>query len=166
MKGCDSHFTCGFRIPIIPTMKALHLFILLAFVTPALAQEKAMETSGLDVYLIRHAETIGNVTGDYSEENQRLFSPKGRKQIKGIVRKLKNYEFDQVIVSPTWRTRQTILPYLRANNITAEIWPEIEECCCGSRGNMDPAENIPFGDEIMISEEEKPYFKLRDECFR
>jgi len=143
-------------------MKTLRLFIFLAFITPALAQENPDEFDGLEVYLLRHAETIGNVTGDYSGENQRLFSPKGRKQIKGIVRKLKDYNFDHVIVSPTWRTRQTILPYLKANHITAEIWPEIAECCCDSRGNADPAKEIPLGEEIVITEEEVPYFKLRD----
>jgi broad specificity phosphatase PhoE len=122
----------------------------------------AARVSALDVYLIRHAETMGNVTLDYSETNQCTFSPKGLTQVAGITEKLKDLSFDNVLVSPTWRTRQTILPYLTAHKVTAEICPEIEECCCDCRGDTAPASNIPLGEKIVISEGEAPYFKLRD----
>ena len=112
--------------------------------------------------MIRHAETMGNVTGDYSETNQCTFSPKGLTQVAGIAEKLKNFSFNTVLVSPTWRTRQTILPYLKAHQITAEICPEIEEGCCDCQAGTAPAADIPRGAPIVISPEEAPYFKLRD----
>jgi broad specificity phosphatase PhoE len=132
-------------------------FILVAILLLAAAQ-----ASGLDVYLIRHAETMGNVTLDYSETNQCTFSPKGLAQVAGIAEKLNGFSFDDVLVSPTWRTRQTILPYLKAHNMTAEICPEIEECCCDCRGDTEPSTDIPLGAKIAIGENETPYFKLRD----
>ena len=118
--------------------------------------------NGLDIYLIRHAETMGNVTLDYSEANQCTFSPKGLTQVAGITEKLKDLTFDEVLVSPTWRTRQTILPYLKAHNVTAEIFPEAEECCCDCRADTLPAAAIPLGEKIIINEDETPYFRLRD----
>lgn len=127
-----------------------------------LASTTTAQAAGLDVYLIRHAETMGNVTLDYSETNQCTFSPKGLTQVAGITEKLKDLSFDDVLVSPTWRTRQTILPYLKAHNVIAEICPEVEECCCDCRGDTAPAANIRLGEKIVISEGETPYFKLRD----
>lgn len=123
----------------------------------------AGHAAGLDVYLIRHAETMGNVTGDYSEQNQCTFSPRGLEQVAAVPVKLMDYHFDSIVVSPTWRTRQTILPYLQARGRTAEIWPEIEECCCGAPGDVAPAPEIPLGEKIVIGESEFAYFKLRDE---
>ena len=127
-----------------------------------LAVSAATQSPALDVYLIRHAETMGNVTLDYSETNQCTFSPKGLTQVAGITGKLKDLSFDDVLVSPTWRTRQTILPYLKAHKVTAEICPEIEECCCDCHGDTKPAANIRRGERIVISEGDAPYFKLRD----
>ena len=119
---------------------------------------------GLDVYILRHAETMGNVTGNYSEENQKTFSPKGLEQVAGIVEKLKDYHFDHIVVSPTYRTRQTILPYLREHGLTAEIWPEIEECCCDMRGNSPPAPDIPLGEPVVIEDDETLYFRVREDA--
>lgn len=127
-----------------------------------LAAAGATQAAGLDVYLIRHAETMGNVTLNYTETNQCTFSRKGLTQVSGITEKLKDFSFDDVLVSPTWRTRQTILPYLKAHNVTAEICPEIEECCCNCSGDVMPAADIRLGEKIAISEGEAPYFKLRD----
>ena len=149
-------FTLDFPAFIMARMKT-------GLLLPALLlAAAAFESPALDVYLIRHAETMGNVTLDYSETNQCTFSPKGLTQVAGITEKLKDFSFDDVLVSPTWRTRQTILPYLKAHHVTAEICPEVEECCCDCRGDTAPAADIHLGDKIVISEGEAPYFKLRD----
>lgn len=143
-----------------PRFAAYLLLVLLFIPSPAVAEEPPR---GLDVYLVRHAESMGNVTGDYSEENQRTFSPKGLEQVAGIAEKLKTYHFDHILVSPTHRTRQTILPYLKAHGLTAEIWPEVEECCCDLRGNASPARVIPQGDPVIIEEDEALYFRIRED---
>jgi broad specificity phosphatase PhoE len=144
---------------IMARMKKTAVYLLLALA----ATSAAAQSLGLDVYLTRHAETMGNVTGDYSETNQCTFSPKGLGQVAGITAKLDGYHFDAVVVSPTWRTRQTILPYLKARGLTAEIWPELEECCCGAPGDAPPATTIPLGENVVINEEDAAHFKLRDE---
>lgn len=131
----------------------LCLFLLLVILAPPV--------DALDVFITRHAETMGNVTGDYSEQNQRTFSPRGLEQIATIVQKLAPYHFDHILVSPTYRTRQTILPYLREHGRKAEIWPELEECCCDSRGRVSAAAAVPVGEAITLDDEEQAYFQLR-----
>ena len=84
----------------------------------------------LDIYIVRHAETMGNVTLDYSEINQNTLSPKGLQQVAALPAKLEGLKFDEILVSPAWRTQKTILSYLEKNDRKAEICPEIEEVDC------------------------------------
>ncbi len=121
----------------------------------------AVADAGSKIYYIRHGETMGNVTGDYSEENQCTFSPKGLEQVAAVPEVLAPYSFDVIAVSPTWRTRQTVLPYLKAFERKGVIWPEIEEGGCDLRGGV-AAENIPQGQRIEITPEEETWFELRD----
>jgi len=118
--------------------------------------------AGFDLFLIRHAETMGNLTGVYTEESQREFSPKGHQQVAGIARKLAAYQFDDIVVSPTYRVRRTMEPFLRAAGRVAEIWPELEECCCDVTAGVLPAADVPRGAEIVIEDELRPHFRWRD----
>jgi broad specificity phosphatase PhoE len=108
----------------------------------------AAYAGGLDIYLVRHGETVGNVTGDYSDENQRTFSDKGREQVAALAGRLEPYAFDAILVSPLWRTQQTILPYLRGRGLQGELWPELAESDCGVTGDETPADSLPFGEPI------------------
>ena len=110
-------------------------------------------TRALDIYIVRHAETMGNVTGDYSEQNQKTFSPKGLSQIAALPAKLEGLEFDEILVSPAWRTQKTILPYLKQNGRVAEICPEIEEVDCNITGSETPSLDIPAGPAVEIIED-------------
>ena len=110
-------------------------------------------TRALDIYIVRHAETMGNVTGDYSEQNQKTFSPKGLSQIAALPAKLEGLEFDEILVSPAWRTQKTILPYLQQNGRVAEICPEIEEVDCNITGSETPSLDIPAGPAVDIIED-------------
>lgn len=105
----------------------------------------------LDVYVVRHAETMGNATGDYSEQNQRTFSPKGLEQIQALPAALVGLRFDAVLVSPAWRTQQTILPYLQTNSLAADLMAELEECGCDVMGN-EPAADVPRGGPMEVVE--------------
>jgi broad specificity phosphatase PhoE len=142
-------------------MKRTHMLLPLLWVITAALVLPSIPSRAFDLYVLRHAETMGNVTGDYSEENQRAFSPQGLEQIARITDKLAPYRFDRVFVSPTYRTRQTILPYLKTHGCKAEIWPELEECCCDSRGLVSAAAVVPLGDPIELDETEKAYFVVR-----
>jgi len=121
---------------IVPTMKSMKFLVLLC--AAAFLSSTAL---GLDIYILRHAETMGNVTGDYSETNQRTFSPKGLEQVAAVPGRLQGLSFDQILVSPTWRTQQTILPYLKAAGRTGEIFPAIEEADCGITG-QEPSVSV------------------------
>ena len=89
-----------------------------------------------------------------------------------MAEKLKPYHFDFIAVSPLWRTRHTILPYLQTSNLHADIWPELQEF------SYDPeniyAANLPSpaprifseGKPIVLPENEKPYLLLRQDTFK
>ena len=72
---------------------------------------------------------MANVTGIHTDEMTSQFSPKGLEQVPQVTTNLAALNPDVIVCSPLWRTRQTILPYLQSSQRTAEIWPELEECC-------------------------------------
>lgn len=129
---------------------------------------------GVDIYYLRHGEVMGNVAARYEKikpqdrpanwNSYDAFSELGMRQVSGIVATLKDYHFDVIVVSPTWRTMQTVLPYLKAHNRTAEVWPELTEISTASA--PVPGEQLTpdlmHGWPLAISSELKPFFRLRD----
>lgn len=142
-------------------MTTIRRALLSHFLIVSMAWTLHAETGALDLYVLRHAQTMANVTRDYSEENQRSFSPDGLRQIDEVTEKLAAYQFDHILVSPLYRTMHTILPYLQERGIQAEIWPELAECCWEADTEDVPVELNP-GDRIEITDELAPYFRLRD----
>ncbi len=120
----------------------------------------ASQAWALDVYFVRHAETEANVTGHYSVESERTFTPKGLEQQVELIRKLEALQIDEILVSPKYRALHTLLPYLQAHNRTAEIWPELSECCW--KKAEAPSLEPPLGDEIILDTEARPFFHLRE----
>jgi len=132
----------------------------------------------LTVYYVRHAEGGHNVKKDFVARgvpkdqwpawvgNPDVFTPTGEVQALALATNMPPVKFDLIAVSPLWRTRHTILPYLKAAGRTAEIWPELTE----TQG-FDPAKEGPAapvipdflagGDRINLPPEEQPYFHLR-----
>lgn len=123
--------------------------------------DAAIKNKGLDIYYVRHAESVGNRTGDYSGDNQRLFTPEGEKARKTLVEALAPYHFDHILVSPLYRARQTILPYLQASGQMAELWPELAECYWERGSDITDPDDLEHGDEIMLEEEHVPFFAFR-----
>lgn len=63
----------------------------------------------MDLYLLRHGETIHNTEKKYSTEENPL-SPKGRAQAKAMgqaLAKLEDFKIEKILLSPTTRTRET-----------------------------------------------------------
>jgi alpha-ribazole phosphatase len=58
----------------------------------------------LDLWLVRHAESVGNLDGTEADTE---LSPRGREQALGLATTLEDFEFDLVIVSPLRRARET-----------------------------------------------------------
>jgi phosphohistidine phosphatase SixA len=84
---------------------------------------------------------------------------------------MKGMRFDFIAVSPYWRARNTILPFMKENGYKGEIWPELTEEI--DSGMNLPAGSLPYtsadlfnGSRINIPDDEKPYFKLRHDGTR
>ncbi|MEI6082676.1 MAG: histidine phosphatase family protein [Verrucomicrobiota bacterium] len=89
--------------------------------------------ANLKIYYLRHAEAGHNVVAKFVASgiptnewpvwvgHTDMFTPEGEAQVRGVTTNLLAYKFDFIAVSPTWRTRQTIFPYLQATGRTAEI---------------------------------------------
>lgn len=136
--------------------------------------------AGLKVYFIRHAEAGHNVVKDWKGKpkdqwpayvgNPDMFTPKGEQQVAKATEKLKHYHFDFIAVSPTWRTRQTVLPYLRDTGAKAELGPELAEFERFST-NLTSGLTLPLpspnlftgGDAIAIRDQERTSLVLRED---
>jgi broad specificity phosphatase PhoE len=119
------------------------------------------DAGALDIYILRHAQTLANVTREYTDEHQRSFSPLGLEQVESTSAKLAPHSFAAILVSPAWRTRHTILPYLKERGLVAEIWPELDECCWDRKTEMTISD-LPRGPVIEIEDEYLAFFSFRD----
>jgi broad specificity phosphatase PhoE len=119
-------------------------------------------SKGPDLYFVRHAETVANATGIYTKENESKFSKKGLKQIEDLTKMFGRYKFDFICVSPQVRALETILPYLKEHNMTAEIWPELSECLFQKGKGGKSVEMFTRGETIVLSNDMKDYFQFRE----
>ena len=87
--------------------------------TPAIASGK------LEIWYLRHAETLSNSTHHHSHHNDTTFSGTGKRQVATITRKLDRMHFDHIIVSPKERAMMTVRPYLNKHGLKAEVWQEL-----------------------------------------
>ncbi len=83
----------------------------------------------MNLTILRHGQTVGNATGDYSTTANDVLSDYGYEQAERLVAGLAGYQFDVIYCSPLERAMKTIAPYLRENGRSAEIWPELAEAC-------------------------------------
>ncbi|MBU0679538.1 MAG: histidine phosphatase family protein [Verrucomicrobia bacterium] len=151
---------------IVVLHRNLHVAILSILVTAWIGCTEAASAgkqSGLHIYYLRHAETVANTSAVYTFKNESRFSPAGQKQVESVSGLLSDYEFDSIITSPTFRTRKTILPYLKEKGMTAVIWPEAEECCWHSDRTTPAGDEIDFRNRILLDEDEAPFFTFRDD---
>ena len=134
--------------------------------------------SKLRIYYIRHAEGGHNVKKEWSiypesewpsyVGNHSAFTPKGIMQQSRVSRKLNRFRFDYVAVSPAWRCKNTILPYLKDSKKKAEVWPELAEIYATKLiispdlpKYVSKEKILGAGDAISLLAEEEPYFTLR-----
>ncbi len=118
----------------------------------------AHTAAALDVVVTRHAETLANVTKDYSVFNQRHFTEEGARQIEALTDALRPHRFDAIVVSPAYRTLKTIEPYLKESGQSAEIWPEVDECCWQL---LREGATSPPGLPVLLEPEQRTLFFLR-----
>ncbi len=131
----------------------------------------------LTIYYLRHAQGGHNVYNKFVKSgiptnqwpawvgNCNAFTPDGEAQVRIVTTNLLAYHFDFIAVSPTWRTRQTILPFLKSTGRTAEIWPELTEVTQESTNSEAAASELVVGhNPIVLSKDEQQWFKLRPDA--
>jgi len=133
------------------------IIIVCLYSMPALAEPT-------DIYLVRHGETIGNLTHKHTHKNDRTLSPNGEQQVAKLTRRLGAFHFnhfDHIVVSPKYRVLISILPYLKQHHLTAEIWPELEECCW-QKNRATGFDKPARGAKIKLEKAMRPYFTFPD----
>ena len=94
----------------------------------------------MEVTFVRHGQSMGNMTNDYSTPAHDRLSSNGWQQAERLVARLEAYAFDKIYVSSLRRAWETITPYLRETGRMAEMWPELAEACWqGDRDAPAPA---------------------------
>ncbi|MEW6563737.1 MAG: histidine phosphatase family protein [Pseudomonadota bacterium] len=116
---------------------------------------------GLDIYFVRHAQTVANASGQHNKQSSGSFSEDGERQIAELTETLRDLHFDAILVSPTERTLYTILPYLKQQQLTAAIWPELTECCW-QEDRQATGGLLQKGKAIILEADAAPYFNFRN----
>lgn len=114
------------------------------------------------IFFVRHAQSIGNYTGDYSTSFQGELSECGKEQALKLAERLDGYNFDHIFVSPLERTMATIRPYLKHKGLVGEIWSELAEGCWQENTDGALPENVRYGKQIIFAQEDKACFKYRE----
>jgi len=83
----------------------------------------------MKVLIVRHAESMGDATGEYSTAQADSLSPRGQQQAIALTEPLRAWSFDKILVSPLQRAWQTVAPYLITTCQRGDIWPELAEAC-------------------------------------
>ena len=149
-------------------MKPLPLklsYIAIVFLA-GLSQSWAASPDPTEIYFVRHAETMSNFTGKYSLKHDRILSPHGKKQVQQLSQQLQQFDIDLIIVSPQPRALKTILPFLKKQRRTAEIWPSLDECCWQKKTPIYQFSQPQFGSEIELPTAIQAYFTFPDEHAR
>jgi len=159
--------------------KSIPLLLLAALILFGIPQAYAQDL--LKVYYVRHGEGGHNVVSEWKHKpksewpayvgNSNVFTPKGEQQVAALTKELQGMKFDFIAASPIWRTRNTILPYLKASGQKAELWPELTETAgvpmewsaSDSKSAKPSATLFKGGEAIQLPEAEQPFFTFRDD---
>jgi len=136
------------------------LALLLPSILISFAQTAAADQT--EIYFVRHAETMGNITHSHSKQDDQTLSPEGKSQVDELTRSLEQLKFDYIIVSPKYRALKTIQPYLKKHRLTAEIWPELAECCWQKDHRQTSAFDLRRSEKIELTRELEPWFSFAD----
>ena len=83
----------------------------------------------MQFYFVRHAQSMGNMTNDYSTSAHDQLSPNGWQQAEQLVERFAGIHFNAIYVSTATRTMQTITPFLQHCGLRARLWPALQEAC-------------------------------------
>jgi len=83
----------------------------------------------VELYFVRHGQTVSNATGRYNAAGLNKLTATGEKQAQAVAKALAGIRFDAAFVSPSLRAEITAAPTLRQHRMVAFIAPEFNECC-------------------------------------
>lgn len=83
------------------------------------------------IYLIRHAQSIGNIEKRLAGRTDYDLTDEGYNQVNKLTNRLKNINFDAVYSSPMIRTVETIKPLAELNNLNIKIEDMLSEMYFG-----------------------------------
>jgi len=114
------------------------------------------------IVFVRHGETQANATGRYNSRTIDSFSERGKEEVSALTVQLEAMRFDAIVISPSPRALRTIAPYLRARHLTAEIWPELYECCDAHSRKVKgyTSWQVSFGAIVSVPKDLAGLFKL------
>jgi len=81
----------------------------------------------MELYLIRHAESLNNARPTYQRVEDPELTPVGRLQAQHLAGWLRTLRVDVMITSPFLRTLQTALPVLESTQVTLNVWHHVFE---------------------------------------
>ncbi len=116
----------------------------------------------MKLYFVRHGQTIGNMTRDYSTTAHDVLSSKGIEQAEQLADRLAKYEFDLIYSSPLERAVKTIAPYLKRNGRKAELWPELSEGCWQEERNASIPKREQLAAPLAVDDDLKSLFHWED----
>ena len=85
----------------------------------------------VNIYLIRHAQSTGNVEKRLTGREQYLLTSNGKKQVEKLTHFLKNIKFENAYSSPSIRAIDTIKPLAELNKLKVETIEELSEMYFG-----------------------------------
>lgn len=88
------------------------------------------------IYLVRHAETVGNIENRLTGKTDFKISERGKESIKLLTKKLSNIKFDSFYSSITNRTMETIEPLAHLNKKEIVQLEELGEMDFGEYDGM------------------------------
>lgn len=83
------------------------------------------------IYLIRHAQSIGNIEKRLTGRVNYVLTEEGYNQVKKLTDRLKDIHFDVAYSSPMVRTVETIKPIAEQNNLNIKIEDMLSEMYFG-----------------------------------
>lgn len=66
----------------------------------------------MKIFLLRHAQTLDNLSGINGARTNSPLTDEGKKQTKQLIPQLKKNKYDVIFVSPAHRTLETVQPYI------------------------------------------------------
>jgi len=111
----------------------------------------------MKLYFVRHGQSMGNMTGDYSTIAHDQLSAEGHRQAARLATRL-TADFQAIYVSPLQRAMETCLPFLKARGYQAELWSQLAEACWQLERAAPIPPRLAPPEPLILTKEWQPYF--------